>query len=180
MALCVLELMQKLGIIRLVESLDKALDGLPVLIPLVRLRVRNCLGCLGRRVTALGRLGGRLPARWGLNSVLLSFTTLVVARWRRGVVGGGGLGRRRRGPIIIVNAPHMVPEVPLPGKSISWVGPFTSLISAKIRLISVAVHSVGLTLVSEQAGGGREAGILTRVGLATVRLQVRVHKFAGS
>jgi hypothetical protein len=55
---------------------------------------------------------------------------------------------------------------------------FTALICAPVRLLTVAVHGVGLTLMAEKAGGRREPGVLATLNLAAVRLKVGVHKLA--
>lgn len=72
----------------------------------------------------------------------------------------------------------MVPEVPLARESISGNGSLTTFVDAKERLFTVSMESVGLTLVTKEAGSGREAGALTRLSLAAVGLQVRVNKLA--
>lgn len=42
----------------------------------------------------------------------------------------------------------------------------------------MAVHGMGLALMSEKACGRREAGVLAGLHLASVGLQVRVDEFA--
>jgi hypothetical protein len=80
--------------------------------------------------------------------------------------------------MVVVDALHVVPEVPLAGESISGHGTLTSLVDAKERLVTMAMESVGLTLMAKEARSRREAGALARLGLAAVGLQVRVHEFA--
>ena len=82
--------------------------------------------------------------------------------------------------IVVVDASHVVLEVPLAGESVSGKRPVASFVGAQIRLVSMAVHGVSLTLVSEKACSRREAGVLARVHLASVGLQVGVDKFATS
>jgi hypothetical protein len=77
-----------------------------------------------------------------------------------------------------MDAPHVVPKVPLAGESVSGLGALASLIGAQVWLLTVAVHGMGLTLVTEQASSRREAGILAALDLAAVGLQVRVNKLA--
>lgn len=72
----------------------------------------------------------------------------------------------------------MITEVPVSGESVSRNGTVTAFIGAQVGLVSMAVHGMRFPLVPQQASGGREPGILARVHLAAVRLQVRVHKFA--
>jgi hypothetical protein len=57
-------------------------------------------------------------------------------------------------------------------------GAFTALVGAQVRLLSMAVHGMGLTLMTEEAGGRRKPGILAALNLAAVRLEVGVHEFA--
>jgi hypothetical protein len=82
--------------------------------------------------------------------------------------------------VVVVNTLHVVTKVPLARESVSVNGTLTTLVNTKERLVTVAVESVGLTLVAEQAGSGREAGTLAGLSLAAVGLQVRVNKLAKS
>jgi len=70
----------------------------------------------------------------------------------------------------------VVPEVPLPGESMSGLRALTTLVGAEVGLLAVAVHGVGLTLVTEQASSRRETGILASLDLAAVGLQVGINK----
>jgi hypothetical protein len=81
--------------------------------------------------------------------------------------------------VIVVNTLHVVAQVPLARESVSRNSTLTALINTKERLIAMAVESVGLTLMAEEASSRREAGALARLSLAAVGLQVRVNKFAG-
>jgi hypothetical protein len=62
--------------------------------------------------------------------------------------------------VVIVNTLHVVAQVPLARESVSVNGTLTTLINTKERLVTMAVESVSLTLVAEQASSGREAGAL--------------------
>jgi uncharacterized membrane protein YadS len=62
--------------------------------------------------------------------------------------------------VVIVNTLHVVAQVPLAGESISVNSTLTALINTKERLVTMAVESVSLTLMAEQASSGREAGAL--------------------
>lgn len=73
---------------------------------------------------------------------------------------------------------HVVPKVPLPGKSISGKSTFTSFIRAAVGFVAMAVHSVGLTLVTEKARNRGEPGVGTQLHPAPVGLQVRVDVLA--
>jgi hypothetical protein len=53
--------------------------------------------------------------------------------------------------MVVVDALHVVPEVPLAGESISGHGTLTSLVDAKERLVTMAMESVSLTLMAEEA-----------------------------
>jgi hypothetical protein len=73
---------------------------------------------------------------------------------------------------------HVVTEVPVAWKAIAWCGPLTTIVSARIGFIAVAVHGVSLALMTQKTCCGGEAGVLAGVYLATVGLQVGVDKFA--
>ena len=98
--------------------------------------------------------------------------------------GRGGRSRRGRGSrlgrgaVVVVDSPHVVPEVPLSGEAVSRLGALASFIGAEVWFLTVTVHGVGLTLMAEQAGGGGKTGILASLNLAPVGLQMRIHKFA--
>lgn len=72
----------------------------------------------------------------------------------------------------------MVPEVPLAGESVSGERALTSFIGAQVWLLTVAVHGMGLTLMTKEASSGREPGILAALNLAPVWLEVGIHKLA--
>lgn len=73
----------------------------------------------------------------------------------------------------------MVTQVPVARESAARNGTVTSLVGAKVGLVSMTMHGVGLTLMSKKTGSGGESGVLARINLASVRLQVGVHEFAG-
>lgn len=72
----------------------------------------------------------------------------------------------------------MITQVPMAWESVSWDGSLTRLKFAVEWLLSVSVHGMGLALVSEETGGGRETGIGACGHLAAVWLQVRVDALA--
>lgn len=80
--------------------------------------------------------------------------------------------------IVVVYAPHVVPQVPLAGEAMSRKRAFTSLISAEIGLLSMSVHGVGLTLMTKKASGRRETSVLAPFNLAAVGLEVRINELA--
>jgi len=53
---------------------------------------------------------------------------------------------------------------------------FAALISAEIRLLTMAMHGVGLTLMPEEASSGRKPGVLATLNLAAVGLQVGINE----
>ena len=55
---------------------------------------------------------------------------------------------------------------------------FASLIGAKVGLLSMSMHGVGLTLMTKKASSRRETGVLAPLNLATVGLEVRVNELA--
>lgn len=173
MVLGVLNVLETLRVVRLDTTLDESLERLLVLIPLLNLGLHDKLRMLGRRCNRLRRrLGGRL-ARAGLLLSGLLLLGLILPLPAPG--GGGGAGGRRgswrnRGTVIIVYTPHVVSQVPLPRKAMTCHGALTALICAEIRLLAVAVHGMSLTLMPEEAGSGRESGVLAALHLAPVGL----------
>ena len=79
-----------------------------------------------------------------------------------------------------MHPPHVIEEIPPAGESVSWDRSITSFEKAKVGVISVAMESVSLPLVAEEAGIGRELqlGIQTGRDLAAVWLQVGIQVFA--
>jgi hypothetical protein len=75
---------------------------------------------------------------------------------------------------------HVITEVPVPGKAITWDSALTALKSAKKRFLSVSVHGMGLTFMSKETGSRRKTCALTGIGLATVWLEVRIDEFAAA
>jgi hypothetical protein len=73
----------------------------------------------------------------------------------------------------------VVAQVPLARESVARNSTLTALVNTKERLVAVAMESVGLALMAEEASSRRKAGALARLGLAAVGLQVRVNEFAG-
>jgi hypothetical protein len=145
----ILDILEALGIVRLDATLDKILECPLVLVPLVKLRTGdnfNLLRCwLGALVSRLSRAGLLLAGRLFLD-IILPFATPV----------GRSGGCRRRGRCrlggragVIVHAPHVVPQIPLAWETMSGNGALTSFVGAQIRLLAVAMHGVGLTLMAE-------------------------------
>ena len=65
-------------------------------------------------------------------------------------------------------------------EAISWNAALATFVSTQVGFIAVAMHGVGLPLMPEETGGGREMKILTGNDLAPVWFQVGVNKFAGA
>lgn len=75
---------------------------------------------------------------------------------------------------------HVVPEIPVAREAISGSTTFTTFICAEIWFVAVPVHCVSFTLMTEEAGSGRETRVLTSNNLAPIWLQMGVDKFAGA
>ena len=132
-------------------------------------------------------LDGRLAAA-GLRGIGLALPALGrLGRMHSGGPGrgssSGGRGHRGHGlgrdSIVVVDASHVVLQVPLTGESVARQGAVATIVGAEEGLVTMAMHRVGFPLVAEKAGGGRETGIQARVNLAAVGLQMRVDKLAG-
>ena len=95
-----------------------------------------------------------------------------VGWWRRSA--GTALGGSR----VIMHALHVVSQVPMAWEAISGNAAVAAFICTEVGFVAVAVHSVGFTLMTEEAGRGREPGVLTCYNLAPVGLQMGVDKFA--
>lgn len=146
----------------ILEPLVVVVGGLLGSLQGIRLRVggSRSLHCL--------RTGGTVDPPLASSCLLL----LGSLNTRRGVLRRTGSLRRR----IVVNTTHMVEEVPSTRESISRDGSITSLKQAKVGVIAMAVESMSLAFVAEQAGIGRELqlGLHTGRNLATVWLQVGI------
>ena len=133
------------------------------------------LGSLGRAGRLLAAAGDKIR-----NILALPLAALGVLV----SVGASVVGHRRStggadsAAVVVVNASHVVLEVPVPGESITGDGTVATLVSAQVGLVAMAVHGVSLTLMAQQAGCGGEAGVLARSNLAAVGLEVRVDKLA--
>ena len=175
----ILDVLESLGIVRLDASLDEDLERLLVLVPLVKLGVGDGLRLLLNLGDRLHRSLGRLPrAGLLLAGLLLAGVALPLAAPRCGSARRGRRSGLGSGAVVVVHTPHVVPEVPLPGETVAGDGALAALVGAQVRLLPVAVHGVGLTLMAEEAGSRRKPGILAALDLAAVRLEVRVDKFA--
>ena len=176
------QLLHVLEIVRDIVLLEVVLERLPVLIPVVDHRLlrslhgRGDVDNVGRRPRCLLSAAG--PVVRGI--LAFPLTTLGRLGGSSGLSGGRRSAHVQRGPVVVVYTSHVVLEVPLARKPVSRMGAVTALVGAQVGLVSMAVHGVSLTLVSEKACGRREAGVLARVHLASVGLQVGVDKFATS
>lgn len=179
----VLEVLEALSVVRLDAALDEGLERPLVLVPLLNLGVDHGLGLLRYRGGSLGgSLGCRLARAGLLLGRLLGVVLPLASPGGRGGCGGSVRGGRRGrlgdGAVVVVHAPHVVPQVPLPGEAVSGDGAVATLVSAHVRLLAVAMHGVGLTLMPEEAGSGRKPGILAAFDLAAVWLEMGVHELA--
>lgn len=66
----------------------------------------------------------------------------------------------------------MIPEVPVAGKAISLNASIATIIGAEEGFVAVSMHSVGLALMAEETGRGREMEVLASDDLASVWLQM--------
>lgn len=64
---------------------------------------------------------------------------------------------------------HVVMKVPASGKSISDNGSFATLEEAEMGILSMTVHTMGFTLMTEKTGIGGETDVHTLRHLAVVR-----------
>jgi len=112
----------------------------------------------------------------GFNDFSLTLVlTNGCSRW-----GRGSTGIAFGWSWIIVHTPHVITEVPVAGKSIPGGAALAALICTEVRFVAMSVHSMCFTLMTEEAGSGRETGVLACNHLATVWFEMGVHKFTGS
>ena len=71
----------------------------------------------------------------------------------------------------------MILEVPSAWKAVASNGAVTVLILAQERLLSMSVHSMSFTFVSEQARSGRKRNSQTGAYFATVGLEMGIQVF---
>lgn len=154
-----------------VVTLKVLLKGRTVLIPLLNQRLLGSSGSSSSVISG-GGLGDRLPAVTRQLRGILALTLTALGR-----VGCGSPTRDRRWgsraqrlSVVVVNPSHVVSEVPVAGESAARDGTVTSLVGAKVGLVSMPMHGMGLTLMSKEAGGRGKAGVLARIDLASVGL----------
>lgn len=73
---------------------------------------------------------------------------------------------------------HVVTQIPFSWETVLGLGPLAVLVDADKGLLAMAMHSVGLTLVAENAGSGRERNRGTSFLLAAVWPEVSIQVFA--
>lgn len=123
-----------------------------------------------------GRCGSRIR---DTSSPLAAGSLLLLGLWgkagRRGLGGAVAL----RG-CVVVHSSHVVEQVPSTRESKSGHGSVASFPEAEVGVVSVAVESVGLTLVTEKTGvrGETQLGSHAIRDLAAIGLQVGVQVFA--
>jgi uncharacterized membrane protein YcfT len=86
------------------------------------------------------------------------------------------LGFHKLRSIILVNASHMVIEIPATGKT--FQGSVTSGVMTPIWIISVGMHGMSLSPVAEETSIRRKFKILTISVLASIGFQVGIQVFA--
>lgn len=77
-----------------------------------------------------------------------------------------------------MDAVHVIMEIPLAREAIARLGSVTTGVGAWVGLSAVAMHTVRLPLMSKQARSRRKLQVLATSHLATIWLEVGVHKFA--
>lgn len=163
------DVLDVLGILWLHKSSKNALHGLVVVHPEVEKGLSGILDLLG---SGHG-LDSRLAAEWSPS--LGYFRLALTSLGRLSNTRGRGAASTS---VVIVDSLHVIPEVPLTGKSISRSGTLATVVDTKERLVTMAMEAVSLTLVAEEAGSRRESSTLARISLAAIGLEVRVDEFA--
>lgn len=79
---------------------------------------------------------------------------------------------------MVMHSSHVIVEVVPPWETIAGLAAITTGVKAKMWPVTMAVHAVRFTLVTEQAGCGRELLLGAGLNLATEWLQVRVNELA--
>lgn len=151
-----IDLLVHRGILRgdLPELLQQTFAAL-IVVPLSILQALSELGIglvdLGRSVLGVDRAGALHGGRRGRagNSTSLAAGSLLLLGWGAG--WRGLWGAESLGGLVIMHTSHVVIKVPSTGKSISWGRSFTSLPQAEVRVVSMAMQSVGFALMAEQA-----------------------------
>ena len=169
------------GLERLLLSLQPGVTVVPVLSNHENLMLALNLGT-GLDGIALGRtrllhdMGARLGNLLAFLTTILLVWAWLRARWRLVIKASFRLWR---GPGM--NSLYMVIQIPSTRKSIVWCSAVASFIVAKMGHLSMAMQSMGLSLMTETTCSRRKPGIGTLwsiLGLAAVRLQVRIKVFA--
>lgn len=174
----ILNVLDGLSIVRLDTSLEESLEGLVVFVPLVDLGVGDNLRLLGS-----GRLRRRLVRLPGagllLSGLLLLRVALSLAAPARcGDSSGWGRSWLDGDAAVVVHPLHVIPQVPLARETVAGNGALATLIGAEVRLLTMAVHRVGLTLMPEEASSGGKPSVLATLNTAAVGLEVGIHKLA--
>ena len=76
-----------------------------------------------------------------------------------------------------VHSPHVVEKVPAARESIIFLGTITVLEEAQMRLRSMAMHSVGFPLMTEEASGRRKLNLGASIRFAAIRFEMGIQVF---
>lgn len=79
---------------------------------------------------------------------------------------------------VVMNTFQVILEVPLSREAVPGDAALASCVCAQKGLVAMSMHSMRFTLVSQETSGGRKPSAFARGHSASIRLQMRVHKFA--
>lgn len=79
---------------------------------------------------------------------------------------------------MVMDSLHVIKQVVPPGKAIARDATLTSWVVAQVRPVTVSVHSMSLSFMTQETGSGRELLLGACVDLAPEGLQMGVDEFA--
>lgn len=136
------QLLEILSILGLFQSIENLLNSLAVVEPLLNKRLGSRRGLLlGGVLLRCLTAGSHLRLR-SIGLSLAAFCGFLGHSSR----GGGSAGTS----MVVMDALHVVLEVPLTWESIAEITTFAALVVAEERLLSMAVQTVSLTLVAKK------------------------------
>lgn len=140
------------------------------------LRLGQLLGSVCLRLGGLGRAHALHGLRAGARALALADGVLLLlalsADHRRPFGRGSFFGSG-----VVVDAAHVVVEIPPPGEAVAGNGPLAGDEEAEVGILAVAVHPVGFSLVAEEAGIGGEVDVDALGDFAVVGLEMGVEIF---
>lgn len=80
--------------------------------------------------------------------------------------------------LVVVDALHVVEQIISAWEATARDAAFTAFVPAQVGTIAMAVHAVGLALVTEEASSGRELLLRAYLQFTAEGLDVRVDEFA--